>query len=336
MDKKYQKERVKLAVIYFFILLFIVSLYSFIVVQTQNQQLRRFDRVRENIERRPPPRGYMVDWEQVEEVETLVEEIKAENLKNIILLNAVLLILGSFLSFYLSGRTLGPILETLNKQKRFVSDASHELKTPLTNIKTEAEVLNRSKKTNIEEYKEFTSNTIEDINRLNDLVNYLLDAARFEDGKISVNFEEVNLPKLIEEISHKFEKIADAKEVKIAIDSAENSIITKTDKNLFERLISIILENAIKYNKKGGEVMIKLKVESRKKYIHIKDTGVGIHPDNLPRIFDRFYRESEDRNIKGFGLGLSIAQQLAKELNIDVEVDSTFGEGTEFILILNS
>lgn len=325
---------------YLAILVFIVGLFSFIVIQTQNSQFVRFDRVKNFVERRdaPPPGPFLTD-EQQAKVDSVIEEIKEENLKNILILDTALLFMAMFLSYYLSGRTLEPILKTLSKQKRFISDASHELRTPLTNIRTEAEVLNRDKSSSLVEYKEFTSNTIHDIDKLNELVTYLLDAARFEDKKIEVNKTEIDLLPFLQELVKKFESRLKTKNLKLQVSSyklQENQKIL-TDKNLFERLLTIIIDNAIKYNKENGEVIISAKsLLDKKVLIKIKDTGIGIKPEDLPKIFDRFYRASEDRNEKGFGLGLSIAQSLATELDIDVEVDSTFGEGTEFQLTISN
>lgn len=101
------------------------------------------------------------------------------------------------LSYYLSGKTFEHIVDLLNRQKRFVSDASHELKSPLTNIKTEAEVLKRSKQTTLEEYKEFTANLIKDVNRLDDLVIKLLDSARSEYEQTPIHKTELNINNLL-------------------------------------------------------------------------------------------------------------------------------------------
>ena len=321
---------------YFAILFFIVALFSSLVISIQNSQFNRFDKVKYYINKSDsPPPAKSIAYEQLAEVDAVINEIKSENLKNILLLDALLLFMASFLAYYLSGRTLEPILDTLNKQKRFVSDASHELKTPLTTIRTEAEVLNRSKNSSLEEYKEFTANTIQDIDKLNELVIYLLDAARFEDGKIEINKSEVNIKKVVEDVLKKFELRIKEKSLQLSVynDQLKNPKV-QSDKVLLEKLITIFIDNAIKYNKENGELKITLEREkaTKKVLLKIKDTGVGIHPDDLPRIFDRFYRASEDRNEKGFGLGLSIAQSLARELDIDVEVDSTMGEGTEFVL----
>jgi signal transduction histidine kinase len=340
MDNSYQKERVKLTVLYFGIILFIVVIFSSLVLHSQNEQFKRFDKFNESVRRAPPPlQSDPLDRlarENIERVETIVKAIKRENLKSILILDIPLLAFASMLSYYLSGRTLEPILYTLEKQKRFVSDASHELKTPLTSIKTEAEVLNRSQKSTLEEYKEFTTNVIEDVNRLDDLVKMLLDIDRTGHRALKIEKTRVDLVKVVNESITEFKSIADKRNISLSLNSEKSKLLFNTDKKILQRLISIFIDNAIKYNKDEGSVEITI-LGSKKEspVIQIKDTGIGISKKDLPRIFDRFYRASEDRNEKGFGLGLSIAEQLAKELGIEIDVKSKVGEGTVFVLGFN-
>ncbi len=334
VQKTFLKDRVKLAVLYFGILAVIIGLFSVIVIKTQNQQFERFDRVRSFVggRRGPNQPGQLLNEYQLSEVEAVIAEIKRENLRNILMLDAVLLAISSYLAYYLSGRTLEPIMTAFQKQKRFVSDASHELKTPLTNMKTEAEVLLRSKKSSLDEYREFTGNIIEDINHLDELVSYLLDTARIEYNAVARNRIEFYVQEAVEHVISRFEKRASDKDITLGFASKlEKGAVTITnDRYVFERLVAIFIDNAIKYNSKGGTVRVELYQQGTDLFVSIKDTGTGIPADHLPRIFDRFYRVSEDRNEKGFGLGLSIAKQLAEELGMDVEVVSEVGKGSEF------
>lgn len=333
MNKQYKKERTKLTALYFGVILFIVILFSAIVINTQNKQLDRVNEIRIFT---PPMTFAQRDlYDNHEELEALIHEVKLQNLREIILLDLVILLAASFLSYYLSGKTLEPIIETLDKQRRFVSDASHELRTPLTNIKTEAEVMNRSKSTTIDEYKEFTKNVIEDVDHLSDLVNFLLETAKLEERALNVSKTEVDLVELAKSTTDKFSTTAEAKNVTIKFKSERKKMKVITDKLLFQRLLSIIIDNAIKYNKEDGKVNVEVFLNQNKEAcVEIKDTGHGIPNDSLPKIFDKFYRVSEDRNEKGFGLGLSIAKRLAMEIGVDIEVESRVGKGTSFVLVV--
>lgn len=326
----YNKERIKLTILYSTIICVIVLILSFIIIQTQNRQLDRFT----NPNRRSMLRYKFTEFE-LQKVSEAIREIKAENLRNIIILDFALIIPALIISYYLSGKTLEPIIASLEKQKRFISDASHELKTPLTNIKIEAEVLNRSSKATIDDYREFTSHVIEDVNRLDNLVVALLDSARLENNIIVQN-SKIELNSFIRSVIEKFYERAKKKNIEIKFEQNNENILLESDRNLLERLISIIIDNAIKYNKENGQIIIKSFLNHDKKnVVSIKDTGVGIDDKHINRIFDRFYRVSEDRNEKGFGLGLAIAKEIAEKLNINIQVKSTLNKGTEFILMFN-
>jgi two-component system, OmpR family, sensor histidine kinase CiaH len=335
MNNSYKKERLKLTALYFGIIFLIVFVFSFIVLQTQNQQFLRFDPGRgQGTSKKPYIEKLGPTEDEIIRVNTIISEIKAQNLKTIVVFDLFLLLFASFLSYYLSGKTLEPILATLNKQKRFISDASHELKTPITNIMTEAQVLNRSKKSTLEEYKEFTNNVIVDAKHLNELVTFLLDSARLENHSLTAEKSEVDLVALSQEMARKFKERAKLKNVTIDVRS-EGGVVATTDPSLLQRLLSILIDNALKYNKEEGIIIIKPFYNSSKlPSIEVKDTGVGIDEKDIPKLFDRFYRVSEDRNVKGFGLGLSIAKQLADLLNIEINTKSQVGEGTAFTLTL--
>jgi two-component system sensor histidine kinase CiaH len=331
MNNQYQKERLKLTALYFTIILFIVAIFSVLIIQVQNQQFQRFNRTAKEIaNEQTDPRIKIFEPSEDEKarVEEIVVQIKKDYLRIILTLDFAILVLASIISYYLAGKTMEPILKALDGQKRFVSDASHELKTPLTTIMTEAEVLYRDKNTKKEEYREFAKNVMDDVKHLNNLVISLLDTAKLDHNALKINKTEVNIVEIVRSTAAKFEKIAKKKKVEINISAESESCVKTTDKELLHRTLSILIDNAIKYNKENGKVGIKICLDK----IEIADTGVGINPESLVKIFDRFYRESEDRNEKGFGLGLSIAKQLSELLNIKLTAESEKDKGSIFTL----
>jgi two-component system, OmpR family, sensor histidine kinase CiaH len=335
MNNSYRKERLKLTALYFCIILLIVGVFSVIVIRTQNNQFRRFD----DSNNMPLPRGGAQQNERVRpsqeeaaRVAAIVEEIKRENLETILFFDALLLVLASCLSYYLSGKTLEPILATLDRQKRFISDASHELKTPLANIMVEAEVLYRDENTSNDEYRGFAYNVMEDVKHLNKLVISLLDTAKLDNHAVQVRKEEVVVSEVLETVAKKFKETAKKKNISISV-RIKDPIVLSTDKDLLERVIAIFLDNAIKYNRKNGSVELSVENIKGVMTITIKDNGIGISADEIPKIFNRFHRASEDRNEKGFGLGLSIAKQLCDVLGIKIDVKSEVNKGTSFNLV---
>lgn len=194
---------------------------------------------------------------------------------------------------------------------------------------TEAEILYRDKNTTKEEYKKFASNVIDDVKNLDNLVVSLLNTAKYDETSFPLNIEKLNLVLVTNEIALKFKETSLKRNIQIKVHSNESEIIVNTDKVLLQRLISIFIDNAIKYNKDNGTIDIKM---TEDKLIEIKDSGVGIAKDNLPKIFDRFYRVSEDRNEKSHGLGLSIAKEIADLLKIKIKVKSIINKGTTFQL----
>jgi signal transduction histidine kinase len=339
MNNQYKKQRLKLTALYLSIICAIVASLSLVIVHLQNRQLRRFEPPPIAV---PVPRSGMVpdrirlielSEEEKAEIDRIVAQIRRENIQNVLILDALIILLSAIASYYLAGKTIEPIINSLEKQKKFVSDASHELKTPLTNIMTEAEILYRDKNTSNEEYRGFAKNVMEDIKHLNNLVVSLLDTAKLDGQLFNVTKSEVDVVELVRDTAQRFTEYAKKKDVEISVTAEKEPVLIVTDKVLMQRLLSIFIDNGIKYNREHGTLELIVHNKSKNSVrIDIKDSGVGIREENLKKIFDRFFRESEDRNEKGFGLGLSIAKQLAEILNVRITVDSEVGKGTIFTL----
>ncbi len=332
MNEPYKLARVKLSLLYFVIIFFIVFILSSLAISTHNSQFQKFESFKQYTEDNYVDYGDPFAAANIQRIDSIVQDVKKGFLVNIIILDMSLLTLSAFLSYFLSGQTLEPIIQALNKQKKFVSDASHELRTPLTAIKTEAEVLNRSKRATVEEYKEFTQSLIEEINKLSSLTQSLLQIAKLDNNKDINPSQKVDVNSLLEKLTNNYKKYASKNDVELLYIPSNKNLIAKTDEYKLERLLSIIIDNAIKYNMENGKVTVETDGDSDHLFIKISDTGIGIDPKHINKIFDRFYRASDDRNDEGFGLGLSIAKELADQIQANLKVESVLGNGTTFTI----
>lgn len=214
--------------------------------------------------------------------------------------------------------------ESFKKQEQFVSDASHELKTPLSIIKSYAELLKRRGKANPELITESIDVIEQEAERMQLLVNQLLDLAK---NKQAFPHEPIDLVPLVKKVHRIF---ADAYDRKIHLDIAEKSVLIKGNEKQIEQVVYILLSNAIKYSEK--EIALYLYVKQQFAVLDVIDKGIGISEEEQKRIFDRFYRvdKARSRQTGGTGLGLAIANEIVKHHGGTIEVVSEIGKGSTF------
>lgn len=214
--------------------------------------------------------------------------------------------------------------ESFKKQEQFVSDASHELKTPLSIIKSYAELLKRRGKANPELIAESIDVIEQEAERMQLLVNQLLDLAK---NKQAFPHEPIDLVPLVKKVHRIF---ADAYDRKIHLDIAEKSVLIKGNEKQIEQVVYILLSNAIKYSEK--EIALHLYVKQQFAVLDVIDKGIGIPEEEQKRIFDRFYRvdKARSRQTGGTGLGLAIANEIVKHHGGTIEVVSEIGKGSTF------
>ena len=227
---------------------------------------------------------------------------------------------------------LNRIETTVEREKKFTSDASHELRTPLTVIKGTLEVLVRKPRTE-EEYHEKISYCVAEVDRLNHLVDQLLLLARYENQKQSVNIDKINLNAVVAEVISRFSHELESKKIEVILPK-RTDFFYNTDRYLISIIFSNLLSNAIKYSNLGGSITITFVQRESVLECHISDTGIGIPAEDLQLIFNQFYRSksSDHPEIKGTGLGLSIVNRLSEILHINVDLQSNEGHGTTVIL----
>lgn len=259
-----------------------------------------------------------------------VEEVRKRVLLVLGYTNAGILVFSGVGGYWLAGRTLKPIKQAMEDQKRFVADAAHELRTPLTVLKTSIEVALRDKEE--KNYKNILQSNLEEVNSVQKLTDNLLSLAKYQDNGNQLTLKKADLKKLIEQVYKKLKPLAEEKNIQVEFDLDE--VQAGVDSDSIEKVIMILLDNAIKYTPKKGKVKVTLYSQNKQAVVEISDTGVGISDKDLPYIFDRFYRADSSRTNDGFGLGLSLAEKIVDLHQGTIKVDSEFDQGTTFTIKL--
>ena len=220
------------------------------------------------------------------------------------------------------------------KQKQFVSDASHELRTPISVIKGYVDLLDRWGKEKPEVRDEAIEAIKKETDNMKQLMENLLLLARGDDSELIKNEELFNFNNLIKEIIKEFKLLKDDTK----IDFQEKAQVNfYGDKNLFKQLVRIFIDNSIKFTSSKEDIKLIInKIEDKGCILSIEDNGRGIAETDIPHVFDRFYQADKSRTRKkeGSGLGLAIAKEIVESYNGEIEVESILGEGTKFIIKL--
>jgi len=218
-----------------------------------------------------------------------------------------------------------------DSRQEFVSNVSHELKTPLTSMKVLADSLLMQEDVPAELYKEFMEDITEEIERENKIINDLLSLVKMDKKSSDLNVKAENINELVERILKRLRPIAAQQNVEVLYESFR-PITAEVDEVKFTLAISNLVENAIKYNREEGSVQVSLNADHKYFYVKVADTGIGIPQEDLDHIFERFYRvdKSHSREIGGTGLGLAITRNAVLMHRGTVTVTSEEGKGTTF------
>jgi heavy metal sensor kinase len=283
--------------------------------------------------------GFWMSRRALEPVERIVltaDEIEAQNLSRRLPLRGT----GDELD-HLSA-TLNAMLARLEDSFRritqFTADASHELRTPVAIIRTTAEVT-RARPRSEKEYAEALDRILTESERMTALIDDLMLMVRADADTEEIPVESVALHELVENTCAEVQVLADGAGIAVKNADLSQCKVSGHDGAL-RRLVLILLDNAIKYSKRGGEVRVRLSVSGHANRLfatlEVQDYGIGISPDDLPHIFERFYRASKDRSraVDGIGLGLSIAQWIARRHGGEIQAESRLGAGSTFRVLL--
>lgn len=230
---------------------------------------------------------------------------------------------------------LGRLESSFNRITQFTADASHELRTPLALMRTTTEVSLRTSQT-VADYREAQEEVLSELEKTSSLVEKLMLLARADAGVETLQRAPVNVAECLHDTCKDGQILAEAKQLKFAEDIDAQELFVEGDSHALRRLFLILIDNAIKYTPPGGAVTVGLRRSNGSALAEFRDTGIGIAADDLPNIFDRFYRadKARSREFGGVGLGLSIARWIAEAHRGSIEVQSTPSAGSVFRLRL--
>ncbi|MBQ4618500.1 MAG: PAS domain S-box protein [Clostridia bacterium] len=218
----------------------------------------------------------------------------------------------------------------------FAANVSHEMKTPLTSIKGFVETLQAGAVDNPEMARKFLNIIMIEADRLTRLINDILSITKMESGNENVEIKKIALDRAVMEVCDLLKIHADEKEVKVYASPNETPSFIMGNPDRVKQLLINLIENAIKYNKVGGTVTVKVIEDEKQIYLSVSDTGIGVKEEHLNRLFERFYRVDKGRSraMGGTGLGLAIVKHIVNSMGGFIEVSSKYGEGTEFLITL--
>lgn len=219
--------------------------------------------------------------------------------------------------------------------RTFIADMSHELRTPITALRTFTDLLSEGAVADETIRDEFLQESALQIERLEWLAQNLLDLSKFDAGLAEVRVQRVDLRPLVERVVDEARLPAERKDVSVEYASPDIPVLAQADATRIQQALSNVLLNAVKFTPTGGHVNVRLERQLKLVFVRIRDTGPGIPADELPHVFERFYRgPSTATNVGGSGLGLPIVQSIMHAHHGDVEVNSEPGTGTEVVLSL--
>jgi signal transduction histidine kinase len=227
-------------------------------------------------------------------------------------------------------RMLDRIQSLLKSMKEINDNIAHDLRSPLARIRGIAE-MSLLKEKSIDAYKDMAASTIEECDTLIAMINTMLDITEAEAGVNGAKTEEFELTALIREACELFRPIAEDKKINLKTNLPE-SLKMMSDRKKMQRIVTNILENALKYTPDNGTVAVSAAARDGEVQIDFKDTGVGISENDLPHIFERFYRCDRSRSQGGVGLGLSLVKAYTESMNGKIHVESTLNQGSRFAL----
>ncbi|HCA04594.1 MAG TPA: two-component sensor histidine kinase [Ruminococcaceae bacterium] len=256
------------------------------------------------------------------------------------LIISALLFLGSMIiifliSLWLSGIAVKPVKKAWEQQKQFVADASHELKTPLTVILANNNIMMTHKNNTVAQETQWLESTEEEAQHMKQLIDQMLFLAKSDAGNNNIQFSDVDFGEIVEGTALNFEPVAFEREILINTDIAPGVEIYGNSLQL-KQLAHILIDNAVKYSADKNDVTINLKKTGEQVVFSVNNFGNEMSPEELEHIFDRFYRAEKSRTTKGYGLGLSIAQNIVESMNGKLTVESNKESGTTFTAVFKT
>ncbi|MCX6816853.1 MAG: HAMP domain-containing sensor histidine kinase [Candidatus Beckwithbacteria bacterium] len=329
----FKQARIKLTVWYLLIIMIVSVFFSVGIYQVITSELNRVERMhRLQLEDRLPnplpPERFRLDPDLIKETETRLKLF-------LILINLIILTGSAAAAYFLSGKTLQSIKVMVDEQSRFITDSSHELRTPLTALKSEIEVNLRDKQLNLIGAKKLLLSNLEEVNNLQVLSDNLIKLTQYQKGRNDLIISKISLASIVAPALKKAN--VSAKNKKIIVINKTKNLNLKGNQSTLVEMLTIFLDNAIKYSPAKSKVTITSLATDGHVLITISDQGIGISQKDIPHLFDRFFRADQSRsktNISGYGLGLAIAKQIIERHHGSIKVHSRLREGTTFTIKL--
>lgn len=258
-----------------------------------------------------------------------------ELLTTLVIVGLLMLFVIFAISLFFANRSIAPIADTWEKQKQFFADVSHELKTPLAIINANSDALLANEGETIRSQRKWLDYIKNQTERMGRLVNDLLYLAKTEDINLKLNVTPFDMSEMVSDVILAMEAVAFEKEITL-LQEVEPNMIVKSDCEKVKQVITILVDNAIKYTEKKGHIHITMKKTRHHLAFSIKNSGKGIPPQHLSKLFDRFYRADPARTQEngGYGLGLPIAKAIIDRLGGKIYADSKENEGATFTFTL--
>lgn len=327
----FNRARLKLTAWYLLIIMTISLSFSAVIYRVNANEVERFDRIqRARIE-------ILMGFPNLPSRDSsLIEDTERRLIVNLAIMNLGIFLVSGISGYILAGITLNPIKEMVDEQNRFISDASHEVNTPLTSLRTAMEVFLRSKKQTLNEANTLAQESIEEVNKLQAISKALLALSRSQIPNKKTVFEEVQVEDIITQAVKNVSRIAKQKNISVKTE-VKNVKIDGSNDSLVD-LFTNLIENAIKYSPAKSRVLIKANKINNDVEIQVIDQGIGIDKKDMGHIFDRFYRADTSRTkagkTGGYGLGLSIVKKIVNAHHGRITVTSKVGKGSEFKVVL--
>lgn len=260
-------------------------------------------------------------------------------MKNAVNMILIVVLIGASVSlicgYFLSGRSLVPIRKNMERQREFLADASHELRTPIAVIQTNLEVVKTCADESVESQMGWIDNAYGEVQRMNHIVEDLMFLAKADSGDLHFDPEPVELGYLIMSITERFIPLAAQKSIQVISRIPDEPLWIEGDEKQLSQLLVILIDNAIKYSEEGTCVVVSGERVEEGVEMVVRDQGIGISKEDQKRIFERFYRvdKARSRAEGGTGLGLSIAHWIVQKHKGVIRVDSEENKGTRMIMV---